>query len=110
MISSITIPLIEKFDDDTIPGIYTFNHLSNEIQLGIITLMFMSEFGTMIQGWEKPWIKPFTIKNDYKSGDFGFKLKLSDDLENKELNNGRLAMIGALGIIVQELVTHKQIF
>jgi hypothetical protein len=29
---------------------------------------------------------------------------------NKELNNGRLAMIAALGMMAQELVTNKPIF
>jgi len=29
---------------------------------------------------------------------------------NAEINHGRLAMIGSLGMIVQELVTNKPIF
>merc|ERR1712039_261984 len=51
-------------------------------------------------------------------GDFGFDplgLKPSDpeelnELQNKELNNARLAMVSVAGILAQELVTGKAIF
>merc|ERR1712060_1006503 len=51
-------------------------------------------------------------------GDFGFdplNLKPADpaewkEIQNKELNNGRLAMLAAAGIMAQELVTGKAIF
>jgi hypothetical protein len=52
------------------------------------------------------------------AGDYGFdplNLKPSDpaalkELQNKELNNGRLAMLAAAGILAQEMVTGKKIF
>lgn len=52
------------------------------------------------------------------SGDFGFDplgLKPKDpvklvEMQNKELNNGRLAMIASAGIIAQEIATGKSVF
>merc|ERR1711934_422506 len=61
---------------------------------------------------------PWTIRSDFESGDLGFDplgLKPTDPAEllamqNKELNNGRLAMIAAAGMIVQELATGEKLF
>merc|ERR1719353_2885773 len=62
--------------------------------------------------------QPWTIRTDHTPGDLGFDplgLKPTDPAEllamqNKELNNGRLAMIAIAGMIVQEGVTGSKLF
>jgi hypothetical protein len=58
------------------------------------------------------------LKEDHYPGDVGFDplgLKPKDagafaEMQTKELQNGRLAMLGAAGIIAQELTNGKEIF
>jgi len=63
--------------------------------------------------------EPWTVRSDHEAGNLGFDpagLKPTKDAEllamqNAELNNGRLAMIAAAGMIFQEaFVTHAKLF
>ena len=110
MISSLLIPFFDKMDPSVL-GIHGFNHLSIKVQLLIISHMFMAEIASIFKGWEKP----FSLKSGYQPGDLGFQLFPTSDEEmnilmDKELNNGRLAMIGVLGMIAQQLVTQQHLF
>lgn len=113
MIASATIPVVEQFTHKT--SIHEFDNLPANIQLLVIGTTFISEFSSMFRGWENPLEKPFTLRPDYQPGDYEFNTidlttEESGELLDKELNNGRLAMIGVLGMIAQELVTDSPLF
>jgi len=111
MVGALLLPLTEQFSDNL--GINFFQDHSEFVELGL-SLMFISEFSSMIRGWENPSVKPFALKEDYQPGDFGLTFGLNNsttgDLLDKELNNGRLAMIGIFGMMVQELATQHKLF
>ena len=113
MISATSIPLIES--KTHLPAIHEFDHLTNNMKLLIIGAIMMGEITSMRKGWENPFVSrsnSFRLRSTYQPGDIGFGVSNHDDvlLHNKELNNGRLAMIAALGMIVQELITNKPIY
>jgi len=78
------------------------------------------ELERALTGWEKPRIAGEAgnialLRDDYYPGDIGFDplgLKPSDpaefaEMQTKELQHGRLAMLAAAGMIVQELITNE---
>jgi len=116
-------PLFEAYNKDIGPAI---RHLD---EVRAVSPIFFEVFGLFIgalelnralKGWKSIGENSSfqDLNDDYFPGDVGFDplgLKPSDPeefatLSTKELQNGRLAMLGAAGIIAQELVNGKEIF
>jgi hypothetical protein len=117
MLSCVAIPTTELFTHES--AVHSLDNANINIVTAFATLVALAEFKSMVLGWENPFTNSsnyFLMKSDYQAGDLGFKVKKSFLGNNEtfmldaELNNGRLAMIGSLGIIAQELVTNKPIF
>lgn len=116
MISSVAIPVTELVTHEK--GIHVLDNANANIVTAFVAVIAAAEFRSMLLGWENPFTNSnvFKLKENYQPGDLGFGVSRSfldkDEtfMENAELNHGRLAMIGSLGMIVQELVTDKTIF
>merc|ERR1712176_1139624 len=78
------------------------------------------ELERALTGWEKPSVAGESLallRDDYYPGDIGFDplgLKPTDpaefaEMQTKELQNGRLAMLAAMGFILQETVNETPI-
>jgi hypothetical protein len=117
MISAVAIPVTEILTHEQ--SIHVLDN-AKIINLALFTtLVGAAEFKSILLGWENPFTNSsnfFVMKKQYQPGDLGFNIPLSfldkDEtfMLNAELNNGRLAMISSLGMIVQELITNKPIF
>jgi light-harvesting complex I chlorophyll a/b binding protein 1 len=116
-------PLFERGEVDIGPAI---RHLDELDAAGPYFAIFLAlligsiEWNRALTGFSAPEGKfEFQqLKDDYYPGDTGFDpLGLKPEgaeefaeMQTKELQNGRLAMLGAAGMIAQELVNGKEIF
>ena len=116
-------PLFEAYNKDIGPAIRHLDEVRavSPLFFELFAILIASlELNRALVGWVAPGEnKKFQdLKDDYYPGDIGFdplNLKPTDAdefaaMQTKELQNGRLAMLGAAGMIAQELVNGKEIF
>jgi hypothetical protein len=125
MLAALGFPLAEKFHPlfggaIDVPSIFAFQET---LQVGlrqepttiyglILLALFIPEVFSVFTFNSPAGGEPWSIREDHEPGNLGFDplgLKPTDpaelkEMQTKELNNGRLAMLGAAGMIAQEWV------
>jgi len=107
-------------------AINQLGEIPKEYKIWLLAAVYGIEMSRANFGWVRPnYANDGTtkatirvLKEKYQPGSLGFDplgLKPSDEkqlrtMQEKELNNGRLAMIGVAGFVGQELVTSKSLF
>jgi len=128
MLASLGFVVGEQFHplfggDIDVPSAYAFQQTPLQtfwpavvaaIALPEIFSVFSFQEPKNLMQWDKTW----QMKTDRQPGDLGFDplgLKPQNfnefkEMQTKELNNGRLAMIAAAGMIAQEIATGQKLF
>mmetsp|Transcript_151291 Transcript_151291/g.278933 ORF Transcript_151291/g.278933 Transcript_151291/m.278933 type:complete len:232 (-) Transcript_151291:78-773(-) len=123
MLASVGYLVAEKFHplfggNIDVPSLVAFQQTPLQTFWGLVVLVIAGlEYGSLAS-FKSPEDGFWAIRSDHVAGDLGFDplgLKPKDpaafkEMQTKELNNGRLAMLAAAGMIAQELVTGKKLF
>ena len=107
MIAATMLPILDSIDKDTLAiDYFSKNGELNQLGLGYMAIF---EFIRMFSLYKNPREKLFELRDNAQPGMLNPYIPFQEELSNKELSNGRLAMLGALGYIAQELVTQQKI-
>lgn len=124
MLAALGFPIAEQFHplwggNIDVPSYVAFQETPLQAfwPLVVVTIAIIEIF-SIFPAFENPNVEGWAIKSDHVAGDYGFDplgLKPSDafllkEMQTKELNNGRLAMIAIAGMVGQELATHQKLF
>ena len=110
MIASVMLPAIDHFTEDSQD--LAINYFSkNHGEFNMLGLAYMSffEISRLLILYKNPSERLFELKDNVQPGMLNTYVPFDENMSNIELSNGRLAMIGALGYIAQELVTQQKI-
>ena len=117
MVSTLTIPTLELLNGNH-QGIYELSSQPITFQLSLLGVFACSEVAQLLKAYQFPMepAKWFNMKDDHIPGEYSFDpLGFSNTTEalseykRTELFNGRIAMLAAFGILVQELCTDKTV-
>ena len=117
MVSTLTIPTLELLNGNH-QGIYELSSQPITFQLSLLGVFACSEVAQLLKAYQYPMepMKWFNMKEDHVPGEYSFDpLGFSNttdtlsDYKRTELFNGRIAMLAAFGILVQELCTDKTV-
>jgi len=115
-------PLFNNAGKDIGPAIRHLDEVRNASPFFFEVLAVViggAELTRALRGWESPGNESNAVlKGDYYPGDIGFdplglkpgNFEEFSEMSTKELQHGRLAMLGVAGIVAQELINGKEIF
>ena len=124
MLAALGFPVAEQFHPlfatDDAPSFTAFQQTPLQTFWPfVVAVIAIVEIFSIVPAFEDPDTgKLWQIRKDHAAGDLGFDplgLKPSDpaelaEMQTKELNNGRLAMIAIAGMVVQEGVSGGKLF
>jgi len=123
MLAALGFPLAEQFHPlfatDDAPSFSAFQQTPLQTFWGaVVFVIAIPEIYSVFSFQSPAGNEPWSIRLDHQAGDLGFDplgLKPTDpkelaEMQTKELNNGRLAMIAIAGMVVQEGITGGKLF
>lgn len=124
MVSTLTIPTLELLNGNH-QGIYELSSQPITFQLSLLGVFACSEVAQLLKAYQYPMepMKWFNLKENHVPGEYSFDplgfsnttetlsntTETLSDYKRTELFNGRIAMLAAFGILVQELCTDKTV-